>query len=106
MNTYTEFLEKAQSEFLTGLKQAQELNLKTLASVTSLLSSVPAMPVVDGDVASSLPTATDVVERTFAFTSELIETRKAYALKLAELAGEAQKQFADTTKRFVEAAKN
>ena len=31
MNNYTEILEKAQTEFLSGLKQAQELNVKAIA---------------------------------------------------------------------------
>ena len=30
MNNYTELLEKAQSEFLSGLKQAQDLNVATV----------------------------------------------------------------------------
>jgi hypothetical protein len=39
MNTYTEFVEKAQAEFLNGLKQAQDLNVKAIASVTELIES-------------------------------------------------------------------
>jgi hypothetical protein len=77
MNTYTEFVEKAQTEFLSGLKQAQELNVKSLASVTELFENK------NGAVA--LPTPTEIVERSFAFTTQLLETRKEYMLKLAEL---------------------
>jgi hypothetical protein len=69
MNSYTELVEKAQAEMLAGLKKAQELNLATLESMKEL----------------NLPTPADVVERTFAFTNQLLETRKAYMLKLADL---------------------
>ena len=105
MTSYTEFLEKCQGEFLNGLKQAQELNLKTIAAVTDLVSSVPVVDVKEFN-ATTLPTPTELVEKSFAFTNELLATRKAYAIKLAELATEAQKQFADTAKRVAEATKN
>jgi hypothetical protein len=77
MNTYTELLEKAQGEFLSGLKQAQELNVKALATVTELFES--------NGATAKLPTPAQIVERSFAFTTELLETRKQYMLKLAEL---------------------
>jgi len=106
MTTYTDFFEKAQAEFVNGLKQAQELNIKSLTTLTNLFAQIPA---VDADETSNkvaFPTPTEIVERTFAFTNELLATRKEYAIKLAELATEAQKQFADTAKRVAEAAKN
>ena len=83
MNTYIEFLEKAQSEFLGGLQKAQEMNLATLASVKDLMSSVPT---AETTATIAVPTPAEIVERTFAFTNQLLETRKAYLLKLAELA--------------------
>jgi hypothetical protein len=76
MNTYTEFLEKAQAEFLSGLKQAQELNVKAIESVTELFNK---------NGANELPTPAQIVERTFAFTNELLDARKEYMLKLAAL---------------------
>src|SRR5271163_5004907 len=100
MTNYTEFLEKAQTEFLSSLKQAQELNIKALASVTDLFASIPTVDTKE--VSAQLPTPTEVVERAFAFTNTLVETRKEYAVKLAELATEAQKQFIDTAKRVAE----
>jgi hypothetical protein len=106
MTTYTDLLEKAQSEFISNLRQAQELNIKALASVSELFSKVPTVEGADGNGAVKMPTATEVVERTFAFTNELLEARKEYMLKLAELAGETQKQFADTAKKVAKAAKN
>jgi len=77
MNSYPEFIEKAQAEFLNGLKQAQDMNVKALATVTELFES-------NGAVAT-LPSPAEIVERTFAFTNQLLETRKEYMLKLAEL---------------------
>jgi hypothetical protein len=90
---------------VNGLKQAQELNIKSLTNLTNLFAQIPA---VDAETpnATAFPTPTELVERTFAFTNDLLATRKEYAIKLAELATEAQKQFADTAKRVAEAAKN
>ena len=105
MSTYVEFFEKVQGEFLKSVQQAQELNVKTINAMTDLLSAVPSVGThqVDG---VKCPTPVELVERSFAFTNALLETRKEYALRLAELATEAQKQFADTAKRVAEAAKN
>ena len=103
MKTYTEYFEKAQEEFLNSLKQAQELNVKALESFASLMTKAPAVDVKDF---STLPTPSEFVERTFAFTNEMIESRKEYMTKLAELATETQKQFADAAKRMAAAAKN
>lgn len=99
MTTYTEFLEKAQAEFLNGLKQAQELNLKTLASFKDLASAVPTVDATEGNGTVKLPSPTEIVERTFAFTNQILETRKQYILKLAEMADETQKQIVDAAKR-------
>ena len=77
MSNYNKLLEKAQGEFLSGLKQAQDLNVKTLATVTELFES--------NGATAKLPTPTEIVERSFAFTTQLLETRKEYMLKLAEL---------------------
>ena len=104
MSTYTEFLEKAQAEFLNGLKQAQELNIATLASFKELISAVPAVDTTEGNASAQLPTPAEIVERTFAFTNQVLEARKQYVLKLAEMADETQKQFVEATKRA--AAKN
>ncbi|HET9030734.1 MAG TPA: hypothetical protein VFN49_11210 [Candidatus Aquilonibacter sp.] len=105
MKTYTEFAEKAQAEFLNGLKQAQELNVKALESFTALMAKSPTVDLKDLS-SFTMPTPAEFVERTFAFTNDMLEARKAYMVKLAELATESQKQFADAAKRVAEAAKN
>jgi len=102
MTTYTELAEKFQGEFIDSLKQAQDLSLKTLRAFSTLVAEIP-VPKFD---ASAMPAANDVMEQSFAFANQLLETRKEYALKLAELATETQKQFADSLSRFAEASKN
>jgi hypothetical protein len=99
MNTYTDLFEKAQAEFLTGLRQAQELNLKALATASEFWTKVPTAAEADANGTAKLPTPTEVVERTFAFTNEVLQARKEYMLKLAEIAGQTQKQFVDNAKK-------
>jgi hypothetical protein len=98
MSTYVEFIEKAQAEFLNGLKQAQDLNLSAISSLKDIVAAVPVPEKADSNGSVTLPTPTQVVERAFAFTNQILETRKAYMLKLAELADETQKQFVDAAK--------
>lgn len=105
MKMYTEYFEKAQEEFLNSLKQAQELNVKALESFTQFMTKAPAFDVKDFSK-MTIPTPSEFVERTFAFTSDMLEARKEYLTKLAEIATETQKQFADAAKRVAEAAKN
>jgi hypothetical protein len=104
MNSYTEFLERVQSEFLASLRQAQDLNITNVASLTELASTFPTTS--SAPMSAELPTPTEMVEKTFAFTNQMLEMRKEYALKLAELATAGQKQFTQTATRFAEAAKN
>ena len=103
MSTYTEFAQKVQSEFLNSLKAAQELNVNSFAAFNELLAQVPTAKI--DPATTELPTPTDVVEHAFAFTNQVLETRKAYAVKLAELATETQKQLAQTVARVAESAK-
>ena len=105
MNNIVEFFEKTQAEFLNSLKQTQELNVKSLNQLTELMSKVPTVDVKEAQH-FTLPTATELVEKTFAFTNELLATRKEYMIKLAEIATETQTQFADAAKRVAAAAKN
>ena len=103
--TINSFFEKAQAEFLNSVKEAQTLNVKAITSLTDLVAKVPT---VDAKEVQNftLPTATELVEKSFAFTNELLNVRKEYLVKLAELATEAQTQFADAAKRVAKAAQN
>ncbi len=103
MSTYTEFAQKVQNEFLNSLKAAQELNVNSFAAFNELLAQVPTAKI--DPATTELPTPTDMVEHAFAFTNQVLETRKAYAVKLAELATETQKQLAQTVARVAESAK-
>ncbi len=105
MNQFNEIFEKAQTEFLNGLKQAQELNVKTLTTLTEFASKLPAVDVKDAQNVT-LPTPTELVEKSFAFTTEMLNLRKEYLVKIAEMATEAQTQFADAAKRVAAAAQN
>jgi hypothetical protein len=102
MSTYTELSEKIQGEFLKSLEQAQELNLKTLTAVSELLAQLP----TPSFEASTLPTPAEAVEQGFGFASRVLEARKEFALKLAELATETQKNFAQTVAQAKEVSKN
>ncbi len=105
MNNYAEFFEKLQGEFLNGLKAAQDLNIKTLSTISTFVASVPSIDAQDL-TSTTLPTPSELVERSFAFTKQMLETRKEYAIKLADLATEAQTQFTDAAKRVAETVKN
>lgn len=105
MNAYIQYLEKTQAEFLNGLKQAQELSLKSVATVTGLVAAVPT-PEAKEVQTMTVPTATELVERSFAFTQDVLNARKEYLVKLADLATEANKTFAETAKRFAEQTKS
>lgn len=105
MNNVIEFFEQTQAEFLNSLKQAQELNVKTLTTLTQLAAKVPTVDVKDAQN-FTLPNATEFIEKSFAFTNEIVAARKEYFVKLAGLATEAQTQFADAAKRVAAAAKN
>lgn len=101
MTTYAELSEKFAGEFIESLKQAQDLSIKTLRAFGALVAEMPTN--VD---ASAFPSPTKAMEQGFAFANELLETRKEYALKLAELATETQKQFTESLSRFTDVSKN
>jgi hypothetical protein len=105
MSTYIEFFELAQQEFLKSVQAAQELNVKTINAFTNLVSAVPSVDTENAE-AVKFPTPVEIVERSFDFTKQLLETRKEYALRLAEIATDAQKQWAETAKRVSDAAKS
>lgn len=105
MSTYSEFLEKSQSELLAGLKQMQELNVKALTSFSQLAATMP-LPTTTDVKNVEIPSATEIVESTFAFTNQIVELRKEYMLKLADFAVNGQKQFTEVAQRVAQAAKN
>jgi hypothetical protein len=87
----TEYVTKLQEEGLNALKQTQDLNLATIAKLRELNKEWAEKP---GTVPTfeNLPSPTQFVELSFGFASQLLELRKAYTLKIAEMVAETQKQ--------------
>ncbi len=97
-----EYFTKFQEEGLSTLKQAQEANLAAFAQVRELGAKF-------GETPSELPRFENIpppppfVEMSFDFATQLLELRKSYTLKIAEIFTETQKQTAEAA---VKAAKN
>jgi hypothetical protein len=103
--TYTQYLEKVQEDVLEGIKESQETTLKNIASFRELAvaypTTLPAFPKLEG-----YPNATELIEKSFEFTHKLIDLRKDYAIKFAEIVETAQKQVLDATVRQTKSAKH
>lgn len=98
MTTYTEYLTKVQEDVLSQIKEAQDASLKGFVSLREIAGSYPAtfptLPKFEG-----YPTPTEIIEQSFDFAEKLIELRKDYTLKVAEMIENAQKQTAEATAR-------
>jgi hypothetical protein len=70
--TFAELAADAQRQWLTGLKQAQELSLRS----AELTLRVPASPGVN---------VTEAIEGAFGFASAVLQQQKAYALRMTEI---------------------
>jgi hypothetical protein len=103
MSTYSELLDSVQTEFLNGIKAAQDFTLQNLHAVGGFASRVPTVDTKDA-VIPQLPTPTEMVERAFGFTYSFLDINKAYLVRLAEFATDAQKGWIETTKRVAEAS--
>jgi hypothetical protein len=92
-----EYFNKVQEEGLKTLKQSQDASLAAFAelrSFTKELSDKPGtVPTIE-----NLPTPTQLVELSFGFATQVLELRKAYTLKIAEMLVETQKQAEATVK--------
>jgi hypothetical protein len=87
----SDYMTKFQEESLTALKETQDASLKAMNSLRQFgkeFSEKPgSMPAFE-----NLPTPTQFVEMSFGFATQLLELRKAFALRVAEMIAEAQKQ--------------
>jgi hypothetical protein len=87
----TEYMSKFQEEGLAAIKQTQDASLNAMRSFrefTKELNEKPgSMPALE-----NIPTPTQLVELSFGFASQLLEMRKAFTLKIAEMLVETQKQ--------------
>jgi hypothetical protein len=84
-------MNKFQEEGLAALKQSQDASLKAMNAFRDFskqLTEKPGtMPTLE-----NLPTPTQLVELSFGFANQVLEMRKAFTLKIAEMLVETQKQ--------------
>ena len=95
MTDYTEFISKTQTDILNAVKQAQENNVKAIASFGDAVAEY-ATRAKSFSTDKKLPTPTDVIESAFGFTAQLIELQKNYYVKMAETFASAQKKATET----------
>ena len=87
----TDYFTKMQQEGLATLKQTQDATISALEKFRTMgkeFSEKPGtMPTFE-----NLPSPTQLVEMSFGFAAQVLEIRKAYTLKMAEMLVETQKQ--------------
>ncbi len=87
----SEYMSKFQEESLAAIKETQEASLKAMSSFREFgkeFSEKPGtMPALE-----NIPTPTQLVELSFGFASQLLELRKAFTMRVAEMMVDAQKQ--------------
>jgi hypothetical protein len=86
-----DYFTKLQEDCLGAIKQTQDASLNAFGKFRELNKEFAEKP---GSIPSfeNLPTPTQLVELSFGFASQLLEMRKAYTLKIAEMLVETQKQ--------------
>jgi hypothetical protein len=86
-----EYMNKFQQEGLAALKETQDASLKAMTSFREFTKQMTEKP---GSVPAfeNLPTPTQLVELSFGFASQVLEMRKAFTLRVAEMLVETQKQ--------------
>ena len=87
----SEYMTKFQEEGLAAIKETQDASLKAMNSFREFTKEMSEKP---GSVPAfeNLPTPTQLVELSFGFASQLLELRKAYTMRIAEMLVETQKQ--------------
>jgi hypothetical protein len=84
-------MNKFQTEGLAAIKETQEASLKALNSFRDFSKEFSEKPGVV-PAFENIPTPTQLVEMSFGFASQLLEMRKAFTLRIAEMMVDAQKQ--------------
>ena len=72
----TKIAAEAQAQTLTALKQAQDLSIR---ATEAAMAAFPKIEKTDA------PTPQQIVESTFGFAGQVLESQKAYALRLTEV---------------------
>ena len=87
----SDYMTKFQEESLAAIKETQEASLKAFKSFSEFGKEMAEKP---GTVPAfeNMPTPTQFVELSFGFASQILEMRKAWALRVAEMMVETQKQ--------------
>jgi hypothetical protein len=86
-----EYFNKIQEEGLKTIKQSQDASLAAFSELRAFSKDLAEKP---GSIPAieNLPTPTQLVELSFNFASQVLELRKAFTLKIAEMLVETQKQ--------------
>ena len=86
-----EYMNKFQEEGLAAIKQTQDASLNAMKSFREFSREMNEKP---GTMPTfeNVPSPTQLVELSFGFASQLLELRKAYTMKIAEMFVETQKQ--------------
>jgi hypothetical protein len=87
----SEYMNKFQEESLNAIKETQDMSLKALKSFSDMSKQIAEKP---GAVPTfeNIPTPTQFVELSFGFASQMLELRKAYAMRVADMMVQTQKQ--------------
>lgn len=94
----TEYVAKAQQESLATMKQTQDLTLSAFEKFRAIGKELTENP---GTMPSfeNIPTPVQFVEMSFGFAAAMLEMRKGYAIKVAQMLAETQKQAEATVKQ-------
>jgi hypothetical protein len=87
----TEYMNKFQEEGLAAIKQTQDASLKAMNSFQEFTKEFSEKP---GHLPEfkNVPSPTQLVEMSFGFASQLLEMRKSYTMKIAEMMSDTQKR--------------
>ncbi len=100
-----DYFTKMQQESLSALKQGQDAGIKALDQFRAFGKEFAEKP---GTLPTfeNVPSPTQLVEMSFGFAAQVLELRKAYTLKIAEMLVETQKQAEATVKQATATVQN
>ncbi|HTX60231.1 MAG TPA: hypothetical protein VMH02_11230 [Verrucomicrobiae bacterium] len=96
-----EYINKIQEEGLTTLKQTQDASLAAFGEFRKLANTFAGEKPGTLPTFENIPSPTQLVELSFGFASQLLEIRKGYTLKIAEMIAESTKQAEAAVKNAV-----
>ena len=87
----TEYMNKMQHDSLSAIKQGQEASIRAFEQFRSMGKEFSDQP-GSFPTFENVPSPTQFVEMSFNFAAQMLELRKHYTLKLADMIVETQKQ--------------